>query len=166
MDAGTFPLILREEFHAPLPELWAAFTVKHRLASWWGPAGIPVEVLEFDPTPGGRFFYALTGPEGVMMHGLFEYHRVESGRLIRFVNGFADGAGHLIRAPFSPLYPLRILNELHFTHRGNRSSLTWQLTPYCATGREEAFFEGMKGQIRQGFEGTFEVLKEFLGRTA
>ncbi len=45
-------------FNAPRALVWKAFTEREHVARWWGPRSIgPVEILEHDFTPGGRWRY-------------------------------------------------------------------------------------------------------------
>jgi len=48
-------------FSAPRALVWTAFTAREHVARWWGPRSIgPVEILEHDFTPGGRWRYVQT----------------------------------------------------------------------------------------------------------
>lgn len=45
-------------FNAPLTLVWKAFTEREHVAQWWGPRSIgPVEIVEHDFSPGGRWRY-------------------------------------------------------------------------------------------------------------
>jgi|SRR5438477_1819008 len=56
----TTPITIERTF-ATTPELlWALWTTKEGIESWWGPEGFTVEVLEHDLRPGGRLHYAMT----------------------------------------------------------------------------------------------------------
>src|SRR5690606_12681822 len=45
-------------FKAPRTLVWTAFTARDHVANWWGPRSIgPIEILEHDFTPGGRWRY-------------------------------------------------------------------------------------------------------------
>ena len=45
-------------FAAPRTLVWKAYTEREHVARWWGPRSIgPVEIIEHDFTPGGRWHY-------------------------------------------------------------------------------------------------------------
>ncbi|QYM78747.1 SRPBCC family protein [Horticoccus luteus] len=52
------------EFPAPVENVFAAFSEPARLARWWGPAGFTntFKICEFKP--GGRWSFAMHGPDG------------------------------------------------------------------------------------------------------
>ena len=54
-------------FHATIEDVWALWTTKKGVESWWGPEGFTTEVRALDPRPDGRLEYAMTatGPEQV-----------------------------------------------------------------------------------------------------
>ena len=53
-------LTLERIFDAPIEEVWALWTTKAGVESWWGPEGFSVEVREIDLRPGGVMRYAMT----------------------------------------------------------------------------------------------------------
>lgn len=74
-------------FGAPRALVWKAFTEREHVARWWGPRSIgPVEILEHDFTPGGRWRYVQTVRDAgeVTFFGRF----VEIDAPGRYVNTF------------------------------------------------------------------------------
>jgi uncharacterized protein YndB with AHSA1/START domain len=55
------------EYPAPVEDLWALWTTREGIESWWGPEGFTVKVAQLDLRIGGRMRYtmAATGPEQV-----------------------------------------------------------------------------------------------------
>lgn len=58
---------LERHYAATLPELWALWTTKDGIESWWGPDGFRVEVHRLDLRPGGELAYTMIaeGPEQI-----------------------------------------------------------------------------------------------------
>jgi uncharacterized protein YndB with AHSA1/START domain len=51
---------LRRSFAAPAEAVWALWTTKDGIESWWGPLGFAVTVHAIDLRPGGRLDYTMT----------------------------------------------------------------------------------------------------------
>ena len=51
---------IRRSFAAPIEEVWALWTTREGIESWWGPEGFEVEVTEMDLRPGGELSYLMT----------------------------------------------------------------------------------------------------------
>jgi uncharacterized protein YndB with AHSA1/START domain len=68
-DRGVEPTAEREVvvtrvFDAPAPVLFKAFSTPQRLTRWFGPKGWRLTLCEMDFRGGGRYRFALTGPDG------------------------------------------------------------------------------------------------------
>jgi len=58
---------LERTFRAPIADVWALWTTKDGIESWWGPEGFSVTVKRIDLRPGGELLYvmAATAPEQI-----------------------------------------------------------------------------------------------------
>ena len=66
--AGTPRTITLERvYEAPIEQIWALWTTKDGIESWWGPDGFTVSVEKIDLRPGGELRYTMTatGPEQI-----------------------------------------------------------------------------------------------------
>lgn len=149
--------------HAPRARVWAAWTEADRLAKWWGPKGMPLEVLALDVRPGGRFHYSMRLPTGDLWYGRFDYEAVDAPARLVYLSGFADAQGERIRPPFSTTFPLLVRNELAFDARGADTLVTLHGRPVDASPEELATFAGMVPSMQNGFGGTFDELEAYLG---
>jgi uncharacterized protein YndB with AHSA1/START domain len=52
-------ITLQRDFNATLAEVWALWTTKDGIESWWGPDGFRVEVRSLDLRPGGELRYGM-----------------------------------------------------------------------------------------------------------
>ncbi|HEY6478204.1 MAG TPA: SRPBCC domain-containing protein [Polyangia bacterium] len=52
-------LTFERTFDAAIEDVWALWTTKDGVESWWGPGGFRVEVRAIDPRPGGEMRYAM-----------------------------------------------------------------------------------------------------------
>jgi uncharacterized protein YndB with AHSA1/START domain len=104
----------------------------------------------------------MRSPEGLEMWGKFEYREIEAPEKIVFVNSFSDSAGNKIRAPFSPTFPMEVLNILTFTENEGKTTLTLRGAPINASAEERSTYQGMVESLKQGFGGTFDQLSDYL----
>ena len=60
-------ITLERRYDAPIEEIWALWTTREGIESWWGPDGFSVSVDRIDVRPGGELRYTMTatGPEQV-----------------------------------------------------------------------------------------------------
>jgi uncharacterized protein YndB with AHSA1/START domain len=60
-------LTIERSYRANLDEVWALWTTRAGIESWWGPVGFSVTVRDMDLRPGGALLYVMTAtaPEQV-----------------------------------------------------------------------------------------------------
>jgi len=147
---------------APVDLVWQAHTEKQRLAAWWGPKGLEWLDGTLDFKPGGHFHYGMRAPHGPEMWGMFHYLDITPPRRIVFLNHFSDKAGGLTRHPFSPAWPLQVLNELSFAEKDGGTQITLRGVPFEAAADErQTFLDGHKS-MQGGFSATFVQLDAYL----
>lgn len=159
-DTPTFSITRR--FDAPRPRVWAAWTKPDALARWFGPKGSSGEILAFDLRPGGEWRGRMDAPDGSAVHSRFVFREVEPMSRLSWVHGFADAAGHRIRAPFAQQFPLELLTTVLFADEGGGTRIDLSWTPLDASPEEEAFFASMMDSMGGGWSGSFERLDEML----
>lgn len=57
-------LVLTRVFDAPREVVFKVWTDPKHVAQWWGPRGFQTTIQEMDVRPGGRWRYAMRGPDG------------------------------------------------------------------------------------------------------
>lgn len=55
---------LTRVFDAPREVVFKVWTDPKHVAEWWGPRGFQTTIHEMDVRPGGRWRYAMRGPDG------------------------------------------------------------------------------------------------------
>jgi uncharacterized protein YndB with AHSA1/START domain len=58
-------VVITREFDAPARLLFEAYRNPEYLKRWFGPKGWPLTLCEMDFRVGGRFRFAMTGPDGI-----------------------------------------------------------------------------------------------------
>jgi uncharacterized protein YndB with AHSA1/START domain len=119
-------------------------------------------VHTLDLRPGGVFHYSMRSPQGQIMWGRFVYREIQAPERLVYINSFSDEDGNVIRSPYSPTWPLEILNILTLTESDGKTTLTLRGGPLNATPEERATFWNGQESLRQGFAGTFDQLAAFL----
>jgi uncharacterized protein YndB with AHSA1/START domain len=151
-------------FKAPRDLVFKTWTDPEHLKHWWGPQGFDINIFKFDLQPGGIFHYSMVNPDGHQMWGKFVFHEIAGPGKLVFVNSFSDTQGNTVRAPFSELFTLEILNILTFTEQDGHTTLTMRGGPIQATDDEVQFFHSMHPSMQQGFGETFAQLDEYLAK--
>jgi uncharacterized protein YndB with AHSA1/START domain len=152
-------------FAAPRALVYQALTEVDRLAQWWGPKGFTMVRATLDLRPGGRYHYLMRSPDGHEMWGRFSYVEVVPPSRLVFTNAFSDAAGNAVRAPFSPTWPLEVLNVLTLEEQDGKTTVTMRGAPHQATAEEIRTFDGHRPSMQQGFGGTFDQLDEYLKKS-
>lgn len=60
-------ITLERTFAATIDEVWAMWTTKDGIESWWGPGGFAVFVRELDVRPGGTLLYEMRAMDPEMI---------------------------------------------------------------------------------------------------
>ena len=160
--SGERELVITRVVNAPRELVWRAFTEAERLAQWWGPAGYTMLVRTLDFRPGGLFHYSMRSPDGQIMWGRFVFREIQAPEHMVYVTSFADAQGNITRAPFSPTWPLEILNTVMLSESEGKTTLTLRGGPIDATAEERETFWKAQESVRQGLAGTFDQLAAYL----
>ena len=149
-------------FNAPRELVFKAFTQAEHLVHWWGPKGFKLTVNKLDFKPDGIFHYCMEAANGNQMWGKFIYREIVAPEKIVFTNSFSDKEGNIIRAPFSEIWPLEILNIWTLSENEGKTTVILKGNPINATPEEIKTFEAGYASMQQGFKGTFDQLEEYL----
>ncbi len=103
-------------------------------------------------------------PDGKIMWGRFIYREIVQPERIVFISSFSDKEGNIIRAPFSPTFPMEIMNITTLTEHEGKTKLTLRAVPINATEDEQKSFSNMMSGMQQGFGGTFDQLEKYLSK--
>jgi len=92
-DPAALTMTVVAEFPVPVERLWDAYAAPRQLERFWGPPTYPAIFPRHDMYPGGRSEYAMTGPEGDVSRGYWEYLAVRPGESFEVRDGFAKEDG-------------------------------------------------------------------------
>src|SRR5690606_40261776 len=63
-DAAQKKIFIKREFNAELEKVWQAWTTAELLDEWWAPKPWKARTKSLDFREGGKWFYAMVGPDG------------------------------------------------------------------------------------------------------
>ncbi|WP_203338367.1 SRPBCC family protein [Nocardioides limicola] len=119
-DPDALTLTVVADFTAPLARLWDAFADPRQLERFWGPPTYPATFTRHDMSVGGQSHYAMTGPEGDVSRGYWEYVAVDAPHSFEVRDGFAHADG----SPNRDLPSMRVLFTFAATETGSRTVTT------------------------------------------
>jgi uncharacterized protein YndB with AHSA1/START domain len=92
-DPAALTMTVVADFPVPVERLWDAYADPRQLERFWGPPTYPARFSRHDMHAPGRSEYWMTGPEGDVHRGYWEYLAVEPGRSFEVRDGFANADG-------------------------------------------------------------------------
>lgn len=119
-DLDQLAITIVADSTAPLRRLWDAYTDPRRLERFWGPPTYPAKFLRHDAVAGGRSVYAMTGPEGDVHYGCWDWTSADAPHAFEVLDRFSDAAG----VPNPDLPTVRMDFSFEETNEGSRLRTT------------------------------------------
>ncbi len=147
-DPEALTMRVVADFPVPLHRLWDAYSDPRQLERFWGPPTYPATFARHDMYPGGRSAYAMTGPEGDVSRGYWEFLAVDAPNSFEVLDGFCLPDG----TPNRDLPSMRMVFTFEATAEGSRQTTTTyfgsleELEQLTEMGMEEGMREAM-GQM-------------------
>ncbi len=98
MDKGV---VIEQILNAPREAVWKAWTEPELLKKWWGPEGFTAPSIKVDLREGGRYIFAMHGPEGSEwdhnMYSAGEYKEIVPNEKLVVTDYFSDSEGNMIK---------------------------------------------------------------------
>ncbi len=157
-DPTTLTLTVVADFAAPVERLWDAYADPRQLEKFWGPPTYPATFIRHDMFPGGRSAYAMTGPDGDVSRGYWEFLDVKAPHSFEVRDGFCHADG----TPNTEMPSMRMTFQFEGTGSGSRLTTTTffntmeELEQLVKMGMEEGMRQAM-GQI----DAVLEDLRSF-----
>jgi uncharacterized protein YndB with AHSA1/START domain len=149
MRPQGFPsIIVSRRLNAPPALVFKMFTDPAHLARWFGPEGHNCIECAIDAKVGGRFYAALTGPDGILRRVRGVFTEVSPDQCVAFTWDWLDENGQ------SRFPDLRTVVTITLEERDGGTALT--LTHAGFENAEQA------GMHEQGWEGSLVCLDRYL----
>ncbi len=147
-DPAALTMTVVADFAHPLDRVWDAYADPRQIERFWGPPTYPAVFFRHDMFSGGRSEYVMTGPDGDVSRGYWEFIDVQSHRSFEVHDGFAnpDGTENAV------LPSMRMVFDFSPTEAGTRVTTTTffntadELAQLLEMGMEEGMQLAM-GQI-------------------
>ena len=76
-------------------QVWDAYTKSEILDQWWGPKPWYTKTKSMDFREGGRWLYAMCGPEGQEHWSFLDYIKIQNQKVFTGIDGFFDKEGNI-----------------------------------------------------------------------
>lgn len=141
-DPASLTLSIVAEFTVDRERLWQAFTDPRQLERFWGPPTWPASFGPIDPTPGATAAYHMTGPEGQVAGGVWEFLDVDPPHGFTVLDHFARPDGSID----TDLPTVRLQLRFEATATGSRATCitTFASVEAMDTVVEMGVTEGMR----------------------
>ena len=93
VDKENKKITVERSFNAPLELVWAAWTEADILDQWWAPKPYQAQTKSLDFKEGGRWLYAMMGPEGDKHWCFAEYKKISPQETLSWLDAFCDESG-------------------------------------------------------------------------
>ena len=144
----TKTIVVDRTFDAPLPLVWQAWTDSTILDLWWAPLPWKTVTKTMDFTPGGKWLYAMTGPQGEKHWSLASFIEIKQQQHFTQEVCFCDENGDKnIDTPASKWH-------VAFTEHGE--------TTHVKTTLVFEKIESLEVLVSMGFEGGFAMAHQNL----
>lgn len=141
-DPTALTMQVVADFPAPLERLWGAYADPRQLERFWGPPTFPATFTRHDVAVGGRSSYAMTGPNGEVSRGYWEWLALEPLASFEVLDGFAHEDG----SPNQDMPNMRMIFTFERTDAGSRVTTTTYFT--SAADLEQLLAMGMDEGMR------------------
>src|SRR5664279_4253230 len=147
-DTEALTLTVVADFVATPRRLWDAYLDPRLLERFWGPPTYPALFTRHDGCVGGRSEYAMTGPDGDVSRGYWEWLTVDELKGFEVRDGFANPDG----TANQQMPSMRMSFAFEATPSGSRVSTTTyfnsldELDKLLGMGMEQGMSEAM-GQM-------------------
>lgn len=153
IDKENLTVTVERSFDAPVELVWRAWTEADLLARWWAPRPWLAVTKEMDFRVGGRWLYAMTGPEGQKHWDLKVFLKIDPQRSFAYRSTFCDENGNVAPGTQGSTW------ENTFTEKDGGTLVTNVI-------RSESL-EHLEAHIRMGFKEGYTMgldqLEEVLG---
>lgn len=93
-------IVIERIFNAPRDQVWKAWTDPEIIKKWWGPEGFTAPSIKIDLKVGGKYIYAMKGPEGSqwdrVMYSSGVFKEIVPQEKIVTTDYFSDAEGNMI----------------------------------------------------------------------
>ena len=154
IDQANNSLLIKRTYPAKLETVWRAFTDAKILDQWWAPKPWKSETKSQEFKEGGKWLYAMVGPEGEKMWSVAEYQKITPQISYKVLDAFSDENGNI-----SNEHPTSTW-ETKFTAMGNQTEVTNVITFKSPEDLRAILDMGFKEGYEMGQQNLIDWLDE------
>lgn len=147
--AADREVVIRRVFDAPARLVFDAFSKPEHVTRWFGPKGFPLTLCEMDFRVGGRYRFAMTGPDGKQMQPFGgEYLEIVPNEKLVYSSRFEQpGAEGMIVT-------------VSYAEQGGRTSVTIHTLFQSVAMKERHVGWGYEQGVGSGLDQLGDVIRE------
>ncbi|PWU01152.1 MAG: ATPase [Bacteroidetes bacterium] len=92
-DPSNKKLFVSREFEADVEKVWRAWTEPALMDQWWAPKPWRAETKSMDFREGGKWLYAMIGPDGTKAYCIVNYESIKPQKSFIGFDAFCDENG-------------------------------------------------------------------------
>ncbi|QHT69974.1 SRPBCC domain-containing protein [Rhodocytophaga rosea] len=143
---------VKREFAVELPLVWDAYTKSEILDQWWAPKPWKARTKTMDFREGGRWHYAMVGPEGEEHWSLVNYKSIQTRKNFTGLDAFADAEGNVNKDMPQSTW------EINFSDKGQVTLVEICISYDDLSQLETTLQMGFKEGLSKAMEGLDELL--------
>jgi uncharacterized protein YndB with AHSA1/START domain len=93
-DLENKRIVVSRQFESDVETVWEMWTRPDLIDTWWAPKPWRAETKSQDFKPGGKWIYAMIGPEGERHWSSVEYTKVNEMKSFEGIDAFSDENGN------------------------------------------------------------------------
>jgi uncharacterized protein YndB with AHSA1/START domain len=142
-------VVIRRVFDAPARLLFEACSKPEHVAKWFGPKGWPITLCEMDFRKGGRFRFAMTGPDGIQNTPFGgEYLDIVPNQKIVYDNAFEEPGAE------------KMIVTMTYDENDGKTTLTIHTLFASVAMRNEHVQGGIEAGINSGLDQLVDVVAD------
>lgn len=167
MENNNIGVTIEKIFDAPREKVWEAWTTPEIVQKWWGPETFTAPSIKIDLRVGGKYIFAMKGPEGSewdrVMYSAGVFKEIIPNQKLVLTDYFSDEAGNMINpdqegqdANFPKEMTVTVLFE---EIGGGKTKLT---ISYPRPETEEQYQAMLKSGMKEGWMSSLNKLEQAL----
>lgn len=160
-------VVIERVLNAPRQLVFKAWTDEETIKKWWGPEGFSAPSIKIDLKVGGKYIFAMHGPEGSEwdkdMYSAGIFKEIIPNEKLVVTDYFSDSEGNIIEPSEEGQdnnFPKELTVTVLFEEVGeNKTKLTIQ---YPKPDTEEQFQAMLKSGMKEGWSSSLNKLEAAL----
>jgi len=151
-DFANKKMTITRNFEADVETVWNMWTNAEMLDLWWAPRPWKAETKSQSFKPGGKWIYAMVGPEGERHWSVVQYTKIEKQKSFEGADAFSDENGNINNEMPQTTW------KVNFDETANGTRVTINMTATETAHLEKLLEMGFE----QGITMTMDYLDEYL----